>query len=187
MMKKTVTFLLVAALLAAALTGCGNDDTTEKGPSAQPTVGATESVPSVSEAPAQPAGYLMQFGDKTIGMGSSIEDVKAALGEECTVTEEASCFFEGAQDKNYTYANLSVTTYSKDGAEYVYYIKLFNDLVSTPEGLSIGDAESKVEILYGSNFTVKGSYKCYEKDGMTLRIRISDAGDVNGIDYTLNG
>ncbi len=187
MMKKRVTFLLAAVLLAATLTGCGKDNTTEKVPSVQPTVGATDGGSSVSEAPVQPKGYLMQFGDKTIGVGSSIADVKTVLGEDCTVTEEASCFFEGAQDKNYTYANLSVTTYSKDGAEYVYYIKLFNDLLSTPEGLSIGDSESKVETLYGSDFTVKGSYKCYEKDGMTLRVRISDEGDVSGIDYTLNG
>ena len=185
-MKKAMTFLLVAAMLTAALVGFGKESTTENKPSEQPTVSATESAPSMSEAPAQPTGYLMKFGDKTVGVGSPIADVKAALGEDCTVTEEASCFFEGAQEKNYTYANLSVTTYSKDGEEYVYYIKLFNDLISTPEGLSIGDVESKVETLYGSDYTVKGSYKCYEKDGMTLRIRISDEGDVNGIDYTLN-
>lgn len=169
-MKKLFSIVSVL-VLCLSLASCGGSDK-DTASDASSTVGGSSE------------GYVFTANGVDIRVGDVADGVIAKLGSDYTYTEEASCFFEGSTDKNYTYANFSVTT-SNNGSDFICYVKLLNDLVKTPEGIAIGDSADDVTAKYGDGFTESGSYRVYKKGNMSLKFQLAD-NEVTSVIYQLN-
>ena len=64
-------------------------------------------------------------------------------------------------------------------------ITLKNDLVKTPEGVSIGDKRADVIAKYGDNYTSAGENIQYEAENCTLQFMFRD-GRVSSVKYVAN-
>ena len=123
-MKKLLSIVLAVSLMA--LTACG---------------GSADSSTAGSK-------YVFKSGDTVIAANAKAEPIIAALGEPKNYHESESCAFKGL-DKEYTYPGFVITTYPKDGVDYIYTVVLTDDTVSIPEGISIGSNETDVKAKLG--------------------------------------
>ena len=148
-MKKRLFCLLLALSMAAVLTACGGEGGT---PSGQNTEGQDHPAQSTPGSQTAANGYVFavsKAGGYTVAVNDDMADVLAALGEPISYFEAASCAFEG-MDKTYTYSGFVITTQpGEDGHDYVNFIRLTDDSVSTPEGVYIGCSADEVTAAYG--------------------------------------
>lgn len=205
-MKKTLSFILIAAL-AAALVSCGGDSGTTSD-TASETVGAdtqtpvvTDTQPSddtaptteaVTEAPIQstPAvdGYTCVFDNGiSLKLGAPAADALAALGDYSDMMEAPSCVHEGF-DRVYTYAGLYTMLTSPDaqGNEYVAEISLLSDLVALDVNgayLMIGSAEADIKAAFGEPAEDAFGVQKYNLDGANVTVTV-DGGAVTGFVLT---
>jgi len=126
--------------------------------------------------------YSFFTGETEIFPGDEAAVILSALGEPKAYDESPSCAFEGL-DKVYTYSGFEIQTYTEDGKDYIYMIVLTNDLVKTPEGISIGASKSAVIEKYGDQYTSVGENMQYEAENCTLQFIFRD-GKVSSIKYT---
>ena len=110
-----------------------------------------------------------------------ISAVLAKLGEPVNYYEAPSCAFEGV-DKIYTYASFQIDTYPIEGVDMLASIYFLDDLVKTPEGISLFMSEDDMIAAYGQPTTVNGTEYIYEKGDGTLRF-IIDEGEIISIEY----
>lgn len=99
--------------------------------------------------PVNVSGCAFSYNGIAIAMNAEAAPILAALGEPESYAEQTSCAFDGL-DKTYFYGSFYLTTYPKDGRDYIYRLWFADDLVSTAEGIHIGDSRSRVEEVYGS-------------------------------------
>ena len=169
-MKKLMMFLGLISLLA--LTACGGGDTAA--PGGTPAGGAAEDAVQADsgESPAgaeteESAAYVFSYNGTDIPIDAEAAPILAALGEPDSYYEAASCAFNGL-DKYYTYASFEVDTYPDEtGVDRISYVILRDDLVSTAEGVSIGDSAEQAERVYGPGET-DGASATWERGGMRL-------------------
>ena len=83
----------------------------------------------------------------------------------------------------YTYSGFEIKTYTEAGKDYIYMIVLTNDLVQTPEGISIGASKTEVIAKYGESYTSVGENLQYEAENCTLQFIFRD-GKISSIKYT---
>ncbi len=180
-MKKRFMLMLAAGLFLFPMTACGDDGV--KTITKETTV-ENEAAAADDETKEALTGYLFDTGNGEIAVDMPMEDALKALGEEKDYFEAASCAFEDQLDKTYTYDHYEVKTYpNEDGSkDFVSYINLFDDTVSTAEGLYIGEPAEKAVELYGEGYTESGTAYIYEKDGMKLQLLTED-GNISGITY----
>lgn len=129
-------------------------------------------------------GYTFTYNDYEIVIDSKIEDVTNALGKEDSYFETPSCAFDGIQ-KIYIYGSVELDTYIGSDGDLLDAIILRDDLVSTKEGVKVGDTPERVVEVYGSNYTDNNGSYTYEKDNMKLNFIIED-GAVVSIQYKSN-
>jgi len=127
------------------------------------------------------SGFVFSYKGTAIAMNAEAAPILAALGEPESYTEQTSCAFDGL-DKTYFYSSFYITTYPKDGADRIYRLWFADDLVSTAEGISIGDPRARVEEVYGSG-SLRGAnaYTLASADS-ELTILITD-GLVSSVQY----
>ena len=119
-------------------------------------------------------GFLFKTGETTVAVDEVMSTVLAALGDKYQYNESASCAFNGL-DKMYSYDHFEIDSYPvSDTEDRVQAICLMDDLVSTMEGLRIGDSRARVEELYGTDCEVLGTECIYSKGGMKLKIMIEN-------------
>ncbi|MCR4588708.1 MAG: hypothetical protein K5682_09905 [Lachnospiraceae bacterium] len=195
-MKKT---LVPAMLLVLGLTlsACGSEEVkvieSAGGQSAaaqteetktEETAAATEEVQAEGTQAAL-SGYTYNAtygeGSVTIGMDMDMRPVLEALGEPSSYFEAASCAFQGL-DKIYTYDHFEVDTYPSGDQDLVSSVVLLDDLVTTSEGLYIGQTKADMEALYGTEYEDKGGSCVYTLDGMHLEI-VLDGDTISSIAY----
>ncbi len=179
--------LLVLMLLSLLLSACGAQ-ANESEESRAESGSAEQSAASDSgeTEPADESGYRIVLRDVEIAVDAEAAPLIAALGDDYSYSEDASCFFENSTERYYMYTDFSIVTYTgTDGAEYVYYVKLLDDLVQTPEGLYIGASEAEVDAAYGSAYAQNGAYRYYLRGNTNQQIRLTD-GSVTAIIYMLN-
>ena len=157
-MKKILIFSLVALMTLSIFCGCDG--------------------PQIDGKPK----YSFFVGETEIFPGDEAEVILAALGEPKAYDESPSCAFEGL-DKVYTYSGFEIQTFTEGGKDYVYIISLTNDLVKTPEGISIGASKTEVIAKYGDKYTSVGENMQYEAENCTLQFIFRD-GKVSSIKYT---
>ncbi len=188
-MKKKYLALLVGMMVigSVVITGCGKGDEVKvvnKLP--QNNTDQTQSDKETGKTDdAKLAGYIfqVQVGSKNVSVTTDLDMAKVLdeLGEANSYFESASCAFKGL-DKVYTYDHFRIETYPDDDKDKISSIVLLDDLIATPEGLTIGMTEQDVENTYGTDFENIKGMKVYTKDESHLAFVIQD-GVVESIQY----
>lgn len=129
----------------------------------------TLAIADPSDSITVPMGYLFTpEKDIELFMHKEAASVLNVLGEPLTYLEAPSCAFQGT-DRIYGFGSYEITTYEKDGKEYIYDIYFLDDSVTTDEGIYIGCSKNDMEATYGTEYQeTSGSY-IYTKDDMTLQ------------------
>ena len=171
--------LLIAGLATALLCGCSSGEKSIGGNNEEtpaPVETATQDVAQGDTAQAAPTGYYLTVNDYKLAVDQPMETVIASMGKEESYFEAPACAFDGVE-KIYTYNNgaIEVRTYiAADGKDYVNFVVLKNDLVSTDEGLSVGDNTEKVKQVYGEDYKDNNGSFEYTKGNMKLLIVIEE-------------
>lgn len=176
-MKKFIA-LAFACCLSLSLVACGGGDDTTKAPENDKQTEAASSYAG--------KGYALTVDGKNVQIGMSGEDMLALLGEASSVFEAPSCAGQGI-DYTYTYAGGSVeitTVPNAEGVNLVDAIVLKDDLISTPEGISLTMTLADVTAAYGDGYTTSGNAYIYEKDGMQLQFIIEND-EVTSVQYVV--
>lgn len=164
-MKKIITLAVSVMLAIGMLAGCGDSKPAESKPANT----------------AENKYYFESQGVK-FAMNDKAADIIKTLGK--TETKKIpSCAHQG-EDTVYYYDNYGyeLETYTVDGVEHISCVWLSNDAVSTPEGLSVGDREEKIETLYGKKQGDGAAY-IYDDGNTMLTITVAD-GAVASIQYS---
>ena len=187
-MKKKLYVLLLAAAMTLSITACGGDEVKEisKNDSVQQDAGKPdEDKEGTGENNSSLTGYVFEAqgvsGTVSFTTDLKMADVLEKLGDPVSYYEAASCAFQGL-DKIYTYQHFEVNTYPSGEDDIISSIVLKDDLIETPEGLSIGQTRTDMENTYGTDYETKGNMCVYTKDGMHLSVLL-DGDAVISIEY----
>ncbi len=126
-------------------------------------------------------GFYFDANGTNITTDIDFAPVLVALGEPNTYFEAASCAFNGL-DKYYTYDHFEIDTYPDGDKDYISAIVLIDDIVSTPEGLSLGASRDDVIAVYGDSYVMNGSSFVYTK-GTTHLTFVFEGNTVKNISY----
>jgi len=171
MRKKLLVYLMIGLLLIL-LIGCASDEKSIDEASNQVDV-AVEAEPS----------YTYTYEDVTIELDAEAEPLLTQLGEENSYFESESCAFPGL-DKIYTYPGIEIQTYEQDGVDHIISIGFLDDTIATNEGIRLFDSLSKVEEVYGDDYTEASGLYTYRKGNTTLSFLVKDD-EVISIEYSL--
>lgn len=185
-MKRVIPFLAAAALLLSA---CGAGTKVIDGEVNSQTITNTSQESSKSgdtdvansDEYGGYEGFVLTYNGVDIHPGETTEEALAALGEPDSSFEAASCAFEG-MTYYYSYTGFEFDTYKVDDVDCVCTIVITSDLVSTPEGITIGDDLNKLDKVYGEDFEVNGMTRVYRK-GSSKLVVIHDGAMVTSIEY----
>lgn len=181
-MKK---FGLLAIVLAGTmlLAACGEPKTKTIGGSENSGVTsvATTPIDNKNADTTKANGFSFSYKGNDVAVNDDIEDVLAKLGEPDSKFEAKSCAFDG-MTMFYTYQGFEIDTYEKDGKNLVATIVITSDLAETKEGVTIGDAESKLESAYGSDCTKTDNTRVYTMGDCKLTFILKD-GVIISIEY----
>lgn len=178
-MKMNRQVLAGAIVLTTVLMGCGDNTKTIEGDVAVKDNGArteaeaaamqeTKAVAGSTEnASVEYRGYALIYNGVAIEIDADAAPIVEQLGEPDSYFEAPSCAFEGI-DKIYTYGSMELDTYPMEKEDYVSTIVFKDDIITTTEGIGIGDTVEKMEAVYGAGWTDAGGMAVYEKDGMKL-------------------
>lgn len=182
MKKRVLAGILV---LMTVLSGCGNSTKTIEGEVAVKETGSMAEEEAEAEqetddgaeksedAAASYKGYAFTYNGAVIEMDVDAAPVIEQLGEPDSYFEAPSCAFEGI-DKIYTYGSFELDTYPKEEKDYISSIIFKDDIITTTEGIGIGESVDKMEEVYGTDWTDEDGMAVYEKDGMKLCFIIED-------------
>lgn len=188
-MKKRLAMAMLGLMLALGLCACGNDDVKvitkdgvetgaenekdENGDAADADAEDGADADRDSDDADELKGYVFTADGVDMAMDMEMEDVLAKLGEPVSYFEAASCAFQGL-DKVYTYNHYEIDTYPDGDDDRISSIILKDDLIATPEGLSIGMTKADMENAYGTGYETNGNMCVYTKDGMHLSILVEN-------------
>ena len=152
---KRILALLLALTLALSLTACGDD------------------TPTTTPPPPARDMFTFVYKDCALPMNAEFAPLLAIIGEPDTYFEAASCAFDGL-DKIYTYGGIELTTYPDGDKDYISSIRLLDNTVSTPEGITIGSTTEEVLAAFGDGYTDSGDLYTWENDNALLSILFED-------------
>ncbi|MBQ7955641.1 MAG: hypothetical protein IJ282_07805 [Lachnospiraceae bacterium] len=159
--------LLMSAALAAAFAACGGGEQTPVNGEESNVAGESAGAGDASKEEAA-KGYVFVYQGVSISADALAAPIVETLGEPVSYFEAASCAFEGL-DKMYTYNSVEIDTYpDAEGADRVSSIILKDDMVETPEGVSLFETKADMIAAYGENYKEENGLLVYEKDGMKL-------------------
>lgn len=195
-MKKKLQAATLIAVLLLGITGCGNDDVkvitgdnsvTEEADSAgrNTEITAADSTEAEETKEAKETtdfkGYVFTADGVSFTVDMEMAPVLEKLGDPVSYFEAESCAFKGL-DKVYTYSHFEVDTYPEGDKDIISSIILKDDLISTPEGLSLGMTQTDMESVYGTDYETRGNMFVYTKDGMHLSVLVEN-GIITSIEY----
>ncbi len=122
--------------------------------------------------------------DVGFSVGDDADSVTSRLGHANYYSCVSSCAGEG-EDELYIYNGFKIIAHRTDRGSEIVSIELTNDLLSTKEGVSIGDSAKTVSEKYGEGRAFSGGVE-YKDEGCVLRFFIRD-GRVKAIKYLKNG
>ncbi|MBO5090244.1 MAG: hypothetical protein J6C27_04975 [Clostridia bacterium] len=164
-MKKSIVLAVIICIMAIVFAGCGGQSTntgSSDGKNNEPTLSFTVNGTKVE-------------------LGVDATDILKSLGEPKSVTEEASCAFEGL-DKTYFYGNFYLTTYPNGDKENIYSCWFVDDSLSTDENIYIGATKAEVESAYGAE-SFNGNNAYVIKKGASMLTIIIEDDCVSAITY----
>ncbi len=183
--SKITALVLAAALSATMLSACSKEKKpVSSGINIISSQGQGGDMRFVVDPNAEANNYYFVYNDVKVIIGVQVDKVVAALGNNYTYTEAASCAGQGIS-KIYTYngGSFSIETQPVDTADYISTINFGDDSVSTAEGIFIGNTVDQVKKAYGE--PAKDSTDetlIYEKGSSRITFSIED-GKVTSIFY----
>lgn len=187
--KKLSSLLLVTMLILA---GCGGSDASSDNiannnsgnAGAADTQISTEASVTENDTEAAPAlsGYVFSHNGVDFTVDMEANGVITALGEPASYYEVPSCAFEG-MEKIYDYTSFEITTYEVEDVDYIANIYLKDDLVETPEGISLYMTSADLTEAYGDNYTVAEGQYVYTKDNTKLIVIVNPDLEIISIQY----
>ena len=187
--KKLGSILLVTMLILA---GCGGNsastdntanNTSDNAENANTQI-STEAdiVVENTEAVSTLSGYVFSYNNIDFTVDMKADDVITALGEPTSYYEVPSCAFEG-MEKIYDYTSFEITTYETDDVDYIANIYLKDDLVTTPEGISLYMTSADLTNAYGDNYTASEGQYVFTKDNTKLMVIVNSDSEIISIQY----
>lgn len=169
-LMKRIIGIVLACTMMLGLVACGSSNSKEE----------------AKEVSSSAKGYVFTNNNVDVAMDVKADDVIKALGTDYKYFEAASCAFDGL-DKTYQYGSAFVVgTYPKDGVDYISYVYLKDNTVSTKEGVKVGDTIDAMKKAYGdATADETGGYE-YKKDNMSLKFITVDGTTIDEIDYSSN-
>ena len=168
-MKKILLILLATLLTLTLLVAC---DTASSDADEEKTTTATTS-----------AIKSFTYKGTEIKINADSKDVVAKLGEpKSTEVFDAGCG-DSTPGYIYSYSGFEITTNPVDGVDYVNKIKLTSDLVSTPEGATVGMSKSEITKLLGEPYAKSDEILRYVSAGTMLQFDLNADGVVISITY----
>ncbi len=174
---KRILALIICALTLISFAACGGETVETDGGDGQSTNGST---PDTGKTPSATSAVFVYNG-VTIEMNALADPVIASLGDPVSTYESPSCAFQGT-DVNYNYGSVEITVYENNGERRIYSLFVKDDLVSTPEGLSIGSSEADAFAVYGEESRTDAGNIIYHGDGVDVTVTFTD-GKVASIEY----
>ena len=153
--------------------------------STSPSTGtSTEAVVSTesTEAVSALSGYVFSHNGVDFTVDMEVAAVIDALGEPASYYEVPSCAFEGLE-KIYDYTSFEITTYETDDVDYIANIYLKDDLVETPEGLSLFMTSADLTNTYGDDYQAAEGQYIYTKDDTKLIVIVNSDLEILSIQY----
>lgn len=92
---------------------------------------------------------------------TTMDDVRAALGEADDYAEAVSCVYEG-MDKTFTYGDVTFYTYPDGETDRLMEVYCTGGDVVTAKGITFGATVTQIEAAYGSDYTRTGKLLTYE-------------------------
>ena len=135
------------------------------------------------------AGFLLEpfyfpFGDASIQLGANMEDVIGLLGSPLDTFEVPSCAFEGT-DIVFRFPGIQIHTVPLGEVHMVHTIALFDDTVSTAEGIMLGSALDDLLLAYGSEYVEEFGLYTFARGYSSISFLVRD-GYVFAITYELD-
>ena len=147
-MKTRILTVVLMLVFGLGLAGCGNNTQD---------AGGDKNVESLKSNQIRIEGVVVALDD-------SIDVIKDKLGELLEYSESKSCMYEGF-DKVYTYSDVKIITYPKDGGEYINSITVLSNNVETGCGILIGDTTDAIKGKYAEDkMVITKSCYMYETD-----------------------
>lgn len=103
----------------------------------------------------------VRIGSFTVTPGTTMDDVRAALGEADAYAEAISCVYEG-MDKTFTYGEATFYTYPDGDTDRLMEVYCTGGDVFTAKGITFGATAADIEAAYGSGYTRSGKLLTYE-------------------------
>ena len=174
-MKKIIIVLSMALVL---FTGCSGPDNTAKGET-----GLNEPAGSDNTGTEQTAteGFAYEYQEVTVPMNVDAAPIVEELGEPADYFEAASCAFQGL-DKIFYYNGFELGTYPKGDKDFVSYVNLLDDTVTTDKGIYLGSTLEDMKAAYGEDYSNEGTAYVYHK-GETKLTFIVENNAVTQITY----
>lgn len=194
-MKKFSSAVLLAAILVLSLTGCSSSEAGSDAPVVIADDAASSAEQSDDNGSSDAADAAPEAGDMftfvyegtAIEMGSPVQPVLDAFGDDYEETEAPSCAYQGS-DYAYTYDHLIIRAYTEsteDDEPKICSVEFRDDTVFTPEGIAFGSTHDDVISVYGEADAEAEGGIVYDNGTVSLNFFINENG-VSGISYTLN-
>ena len=148
-MKKFVCFVLIITVVLT-LCACA-------GGGAKP----AEDEPAIRTGSFTADDLSIRIGSFTATAKTTMDDVRAALGEEDEYAEAISCVYEG-MDKVFTYGEVTVYTYPDGKNDCLMEIYCAGGDVSTAKGITFSATVKEIEAAYGTGYQRSGKLLIYE-------------------------
>lgn len=118
-----------------------------------------------------------------INLNDKMSDVVALIGEPDRHYETNSCAYQGMEGV-YTYQSFEINTFNHGDGEKIVSITFLNDLVSTKDGVSIGNLKEVAEAKYGTPDRITDTSYFYDTDDAAL-VFIFDGNKIISIQYKI--
>lgn len=191
MKKNKILYGAVAILIAISICGCGGsegDDAKNQGNSNS----NVENMGDSSANAGNPAGnmgegntsggYSFEVNNVVIGVDMDMDELVDKLVEAKSVYEVPSCAGDGV-DYIYEFGAYEIETYpAVDGKNRIGRITLWDDTVSTTEGIDLSMTKADVIRIYGEDYEEAGAQIVYTKNGTILKF-VFDGDNIISIEY----
>ena len=158
-MVKRILALAMCALLIFSLVACGDEGND----------GSTTA----------PDYFIEHIGVK-IEVGADAMPTIIRLGQ--YTREEGQACGTDEMDVYYTFSGFEIETHIKGGDEYIRRIRLLDDSITTPEGVTIGSTREDVVAAYGKGYTEgSGGAIKYEGANSFIEFHFGASGTVSNI------
>ena len=117
--------------------------------------------------------FVFEYEGIQMYVNQEATEVLDALGEPVSYFEAASCAFEGL-DKMYTYSSFELDTYPEGDTDYISCIYFLDDMVETPEGISLYMTQADMEAAYGTDYEEANGAYVYTKGNGQLSFIIEN-------------